>query len=85
MQYNNYGNEYILCVRVNRPPVLVMCPNHEVVVFKTRTVNATYLGLIAIITNFIIAPPVTPVSTVSESFYNPSSSYAPPISSYFLS
>ena len=68
------------CVCVNWPPVLVVFPNHEVVVFQPRTVTATYLGSAAIVNNFILASPAPPVSIVSGSFYIPSSSYVPPIS-----
>ena len=33
----------VVCV-LNRPPACLMCTNHEVVVFQTRTLTATSLG-----------------------------------------
>ena len=40
-----------------RPPVHVVCPNDEVVVFQTQTVNAPDLRSIANITTIISLPP----------------------------
>ena len=50
---------------VNRPPVWVLCPNYEVVLFQPCTLTAKYLGPITIFSTFIIAPTAPPFSTVS--------------------
>ena len=46
-----------MCLCVILPPVRLVCPNYEVVVLQPQTGTTPYLGLVAIITPFIISLP----------------------------
>ena len=54
------------CCCCFRPPVRVVCPNHEVVLFQPRTGTTPYLGSVANFT-FYTSLPTPPVATPTSS------------------
>ena len=72
---------FTVCVCFNQPPVWVMCPNHEVVVFQPWKVTATYLVSVYIVKKFSLEPHAPSASNISGYLYITSSSYRSPVSS----
>ena len=77
--------QHFMCVCVYfQPPARVVCPNHEVVLFQTRTGTSLYLCSVSNYT-FYSSPPAPPVSTVFLGLLNsPLYPNAPPLVAFVV-